>query len=211
MTEKLKKIVFDIETRNIFSDVGTDNPADLDISVLSLYDSETDKYYSFLQEDFEKMWPFFEKADLLVTYNGNHFDIPLLQKYTDKIDLSKIKHIDLFEKIREATGKKLGLDGVSSTTLNLNKSANGLQAVAWWNSGEIDKIIKYCEQDVKVTKDLYDFAHQNDKIFYTDRNTGEKIEVKLDTSDWEKKEEENSLFDFGNSKNSDQPQQMGLF
>jgi hypothetical protein len=51
----LKKIIFDIETRNIFADVGSDKAEDLDISVLSLYDSETDRYYSFLQEDFEKM------------------------------------------------------------------------------------------------------------------------------------------------------------
>jgi DEAD/DEAH box helicase domain-containing protein len=154
------------------------------------------------------MWPFFEKADLLVTYNGEHFDIPLLQKYTDKIDLWKIKHIDIFKEIREVTGKKLGLDGVAGTTLNISKSANGLQAVAWWNSGEIDKIIKYCEQDVKVTKDLYDYAFQNSKIFYIDRNSGEKIEVKLNTKNWEKIEGENSLF--GGSENSE-PQQMGLF
>jgi hypothetical protein len=32
----MKKIVFDIETKNIFADLGTDNPADLDISVISL-------------------------------------------------------------------------------------------------------------------------------------------------------------------------------
>jgi hypothetical protein len=51
----MKKIIFDIETRNIFADVGSDKAEDLDISVLSLYDSETKKYHSFLQEDFDKM------------------------------------------------------------------------------------------------------------------------------------------------------------
>jgi len=202
----LKKVVFDIETRNIFSDIGTDNPADLDISVLSLYDSETDRYYSFLQEDFEKMWPFFEKADLLITYNGNHFDIPLLQKYTDKIDFSKKNHLDIFEKIREKTGKKLGLDGVASTTLGLSKSANGLQAVAWWNSGEIDKIIKYCEQDVKVTKDLYNFILKNGRFKYIDRKTNQLIEEKIDTSDWEKIGEGSK-----NKKNNEEVRQLGLF
>ena len=205
----MKKIVFDIETRNIFADVGSDKSEDLDISVPSLYDSETDKYYSFLQEDFEKMWPFFEKADLLVTYNGIHFDVPLLQKYTDKINLSEINHVDIFAKIRDVTGKKLGLDGVAGTTLNLSKSANGLQAVAWWNSGEIDKIIEYCEQDVKVTKDLYDYALKNSKVFYTDRNSGDKVEVKLDVSDWEKKKEVGGLFE--DQTPNEEPQQMGLF
>ncbi|HIP33831.1 MAG TPA: hypothetical protein EYG89_03690 [Bacteroidia bacterium] len=67
---------------------------------------------------------------MIVTYNGIHFDVPLLQKYTDKINLSKINHVDIFAKIRDVTGKKLGMDGVAGTTLNLSKSANGLQAVA---------------------------------------------------------------------------------
>lgn len=153
------------------------------------------------------MWPFFEKAELIVTYNGKYFDVPLIQKYTDKIDFLKIPHLDMFEKIREATGKKLGLDGVAGTTLGINKSANGLQAVAWWNSGEVEKIIKYCEQDVKVTKDLYEYILNNKKFAYIDRNSGKKIEAKIDVLDWEG-EKENDLF---SQNDSGEPQQMGLF
>jgi DEAD/DEAH box helicase domain-containing protein len=77
------------------------------------------------------------------------------------------------------------LDNIASNTLGTSKSANGLQAVAWWNSGEIEKIIKYCEQDVKVTKDVYDYAKKNNKLFYEDRNTRKKTEVVLDSSNWE--------------------------
>jgi DEAD/DEAH box helicase domain-containing protein len=62
--------------------------------------------------------------------------------------------------------------------------------VAWWNSGEIDKIIKYCEQDVKVTKDVYEYALKNKKLFYLDRKTGEKKEVVLNPENWEKLEKE---------------------
>ena len=183
----MKKIIFDIETKNIFADVGSDKAEDLDISVLSLYDSETDKYYSFLEEDFDKMWPFFKNADMLITFNGNHFDIPLLQKYANKenINLKEIYHLDIFEKFREASGKKIGLDSIASTTLGITKSANGLQAVAWWNEGKVDEIIKYCEQDVKVTKDLYDYIYKNQKAYYVDRNTGEKKEVIIDSKNWE--------------------------
>ncbi len=76
----MRKIVFDIETRNIFSDVGSNNPEDLDISVVGLYDFETARYESFLQEEFDKMWSYFDKAETLITFNGDHFDIPLLNK-----------------------------------------------------------------------------------------------------------------------------------
>lgn len=188
----MKKIIFDIETRNIFSDVNSDKAEDLDISVVSLWDSETDKYYSFVQEDFEKMWPFFQKSEMFITFNGNHFDIPLLQKYAN-IDLKKIHHLDIFSEVQKSIGKKIGLDNIASTTLETSKSANGLQAVAWWNSGEIDKIIKYCEQDVKVTKDVYDYAKKNNELFYEDRTTKEKTKIILDTSKWEQFDIEEGL------------------
>ena len=192
----MNKIIFDIETKNIFADVNSDKAEDLDISVISLYDSKTEKYYSFVEEDFEKMWPFFKNAEMLITFNGNYFDIPLLQKYTD-IDLSKIHHLDIFKEVQVSVGKKIGLDNIASNTLGTSKSANGLQAVAWWNSGEIDKIIQYCEQDVRVTKDIYDYALKNNKLFYEDRNTKKKTEINLNTSDWEKikiKDEPLTLF-----------------
>ncbi len=183
-----KILIFDIETKNTFADVQSDNPADLDISVISLYDSENDKIFSFLENDFEKMWPFFEKADLLVSYNGNHFDIPLLQKYAP-FDLKKIEHFDIFEEVKKTLGRKISLDNIAKATLKIGKSADGLQAVAWWNSGEIDKIIKYCEQDVKVTKDIYFYLIKEKKLYYENR-AGEVEEIAFNLNKNEKQEEE---------------------
>ena len=181
----MKKLIFDIETKNIFSDVNSDDPTDLDISVISIYDSETDKYYSFMEDALDDMWHFFKEADMYITFNGNYFDIPLLQKYAP-FDLSATHHLDIFAEVQKSIGKKIGLNAIASTTLGHSKSADGLQAVAWWNSGEIDKIIKYCEQDVKVTKDVYEYALKNNKLYYIDRKTQEKTEIQLDTSFWEK-------------------------
>lgn len=184
----MKKIVFDIETKNIFSDVGTNNPADLDISVLSLYDYESQKYYSFIEEEFKEMWSFFEKADLFITYNGTYFDIPILQKYCP-FDLKNIPHIDIFTKIQDSINKKISLNNIAISTLGISKSANGLDAVAWWNSSEIDKIKKYCEQDVLVTKNIYEFAKKNNFLKYTDRITKEEKKIELNSKDWEKRRE----------------------
>ncbi|MFQ5662131.1 MAG: hypothetical protein ACE5F2_02670, partial [Candidatus Paceibacteria bacterium] len=62
----MRKIVFDIETSNIFQDVGKADPALLDLSVISIYDSETDKYVSYVQEELPNLWPIIEKADMLI-------------------------------------------------------------------------------------------------------------------------------------------------
>jgi DEAD/DEAH box helicase domain-containing protein len=183
----MRKITFDIETRNIFQDVNSTDATALDISVVCIHDSLTDEYSSYLQEDFPKLWPILEQADMFITFNGDHFDIPLLNKYYSG-DLSKIKSLDLLVEVRNVLGRRIKLDTIAEATLGTNKSGNGLQAVEWWKTGEIDKIIKYCIEDVKITKQVYDYAMKNGKLKYKDLGVGGAIkDIKLDTSKWETK------------------------
>lgn len=177
----MRYIIFDLETQNIFQDVGSTDPTALDISVGTFYDSETDKYTTVDVGDLQKVWPMLEKADALVGYNSNHFDIPLLNKYYPG-DLTQIKSIDLLEEIRKSLGRRLRLDSVAEATVGAKKSANGLQAVRWWREGKIDEIKKYCEQDVKVTKKIFDYALKNGHLKFKDGSR--KREIPLDTSDW---------------------------
>lgn len=182
----MRKIVFDIETRNLFEDVGSRDPADLDISVVGIYDYETDKYHTFLQEEFDKMWDFIKKADMLITFNGDYFDIPLLNKYYKKAglgDLKDIKSLDLFREFKNSSGRWLSLDKVAEGTFGINKTGDGFDAIKWWRTGEIEKIKKYCISDVKITKDVYEFALKNKKIIF--REGPFTKEIKLDTKHWE--------------------------
>ncbi|HEY4505232.1 MAG TPA: ribonuclease H-like domain-containing protein [Candidatus Paceibacterota bacterium] len=182
----MRKVVFDIETKNIFQDVGSNNPEDLDISVVGVYDYETDKYLTFLQEEFDKMWSFFKKADVIITFNGEYFDIPLLNKYYKKAghgDLKNIRSLDIFKEVKQTSGRWLKLDKIAEGTFGINKVGDGLEAVKWWRTGEIDKIKKYCTEDVKITKDVYEFALKNKKIMYKE---GPFVkEIKLETKHWE--------------------------
>ncbi len=190
----MRKIVFDIETRNLFQDIGTNNPADLDISVVCLYDYSTDTYHSFLQEDFGKLWPILESADMLITFNGDHFDIPLLDKYYSG-DLTKIKSLDLLKEIKNSLGRRIKLDTIAEATLGTGKSGHGLEAITWWKNGEIDKLIKYCIDDVRITKEVYDYAMKNGYLKYKDGPTLKQI--KLDTSKWETKADSGMTFTMG--------------
>lgn len=187
----MRKIVFDIETRNAFQEVGKADPTLLDISVLCTYDSETGEYQSYLQEDLHKLWPILERADMLVTFNGDHFDIPLLNKYYSG-DLTKIKSLDLLKEVRKAIGFRVGLDNIASATLGKGKTAHGLEAIEWWKKGEVDKIIKYCLADVEVTKDVYEYALKNKKLKYKEGD--QIVEFDIDPSDWETKTESKMTF-----------------
>lgn len=177
----MRRVVFDIETRNVFEDVGKADPTLLDISLVGVYDYDTDQYSSYLVEDLPKLWSILENADQLITFNGDHFDIPLLNKYYHG-DLSRIRSLDLLVEMRNALGRRIGLGNIASSTLGVGKSSNGLQAVEWWKKGDIDSIRKYCLQDVKVTKEVYEYALQHGKLKYKD---GDKIQnVIIDTSKW---------------------------
>jgi len=189
----MRKITFDIETRNIFADVNSTESTALDLSVICIHDSKTDEYSSYLQEDLPKLWPILEQADMFITFNGDHFDIPLLNKYYSG-DLTKIKSLDLLVEVRNSIGRRIKLDTIAEATLGTHKSGHGLQAVEWWKTGEIDKIVKYCIEDVKITKQLYDYALANGKLKYKDLVGGAIKDIKLDISKWEQKDDSAMTF-----------------
>lgn len=180
----MKKLVLDVETKNTFQQVGKNDPAALDISVLVIYDFAADSYRSFLEPDFFKLWPILENTDLIIGYNSDAFDIPLLNKYYPG-DLTKIKSLDLMIEIKKTLGKRLPLDMIASGTLGKNKTGHGLQAVNWWRQGEIEKIKKYCEEDVKITKEIYEYALANGHLKYKIINEIKQFPV--DISGWEEK------------------------
>ncbi len=182
----MRKIVFDIETTNFFTDTGSNDPASLSLACVCIHDSETDTYQHFFEEDLKKLWPILEKTDLLIGFNSDHFDTPILNKYYSG-DLTKIKSIDLMKEIKKKLGRRIGLDAVASATLGRKKSGDGIHANVWWNKGERQKVVAYCLDDVRLTKELYDFARANGHIKFRD---GKALrELPLDTALWEEKKE----------------------
>lgn len=172
-----KEIVFDIETIGDISDYSK-----LKVTVISLYRYETDTYESYVESELGKVWPLLEHADRLIGYNSDHFDLPVLNNYYLG-NLSEFPSLDLLKKIKESLGIRLKLKDVAEATLdNVTKSADGLQAMQWFKEGKIDEIKKYCEQDVKVTKELYEFGKQNRQLFYKSL-TGEILPFAVDFSE----------------------------
>lgn len=174
-------VVFDIETSTWFGETGTNDPADLSIAIVAAYDSATDTYDSYLESELPRLWKLLERTDVLVGYNSDHFDIPLLNKYYPG-DLARIKSIDLMKEVHAALGRRLKLDTLADATLGTKKIGNGLQSLEWWKKGDIDKVRAYCIKDVEITKRLFDYALEKGALFYKD--LGRKREIRLDTSRW---------------------------
>ncbi len=187
----MRKIVFDIETSNDFVAEGISDMTKMDMSVIVIYDYETDKYYSYTQENLKDLWPMLEKADMLIGFNSDHFDIPILNKYYSG-DLTKIKSLDLLKEVRKSLGRRIKLDTLAQATLGKGKSGHGSQAITWWKNGEKQKVIDYCRDDVQITKEIYEYAMKNNNLKYTD---GPLVkDIRMDTTGWEDKQESAMTF-----------------
>jgi len=172
----MKKVVFDIETSNVFADVQSNDASMLDISVVGVYEYAGDRYTTYEQHEFKNLWPILESADLLIGFNSEHFDLPLLNKYYSG-DLTKIRHVDILKEIKQSYGRRMKLDQIAEGTLGVNKSGHGLQAIVWWKNGEKEKVKKYCLDDVKITKDVFDYAVKNKMLKF--KEDGKVIDIPL--------------------------------
>ncbi len=187
----MRKIVFDIETKNTFQDTGSNDPASLDLSLVGIYDYETDSYQSFLEEELGKLWSIFEKADMIIGFNSDHFDIPILNKYYSG-NLLQIKSLDILNEIKKSLGRRVSLSQVAEATLGKSKLGKGLDAIKWWKDGDIESLRKYCLEDVLITKEVYDYALLNKNLKY--KENGNSLLIPLNVESWEKKEDNSMTY-----------------
>jgi len=162
------EVVLDIETSNSFADVGKYDASLLKVSLVVIYSYATDRYESFLEPDLPKLWRHLEAADRIIGYNLFGFDYRVLNTYYPG-DLATFPTLDLMAEIEKNLGFRLKLDDVAHGCLGTGKSGNGLQAIEFFRRGEIDKLREYCQQDVKVTKEVYEYGLQNKSIKFKDR------------------------------------------
>jgi DEAD/DEAH box helicase domain-containing protein len=175
-----REVVLDIETSNSFADVGKYDPSLLKISLVGVYDYATDQYLSFLEPDLPKMWPLLEQADRIIGYNLYGFDYAVMNTYYPG-DFMQFPTLDIMKEIEKSIGFRVKLDDVAHGSLGEGKSGDGLQAIEFFRRGEIDKLRDYCLQDVKVTKEVYEFGLQNGFVKFKDR-VGQMVSPQIDFS-----------------------------
>lgn len=162
------EIVLDIETKNTFQEVGGYFTDQLQVSVVVAYYYDTDTYESYLEKDLPILFRKMEQASRIIGFNSKGFDIPVLNNYYPG-DLLQLPQLDMLEEVQRSLGHRLKLDTIASATLGISKSAHGLLAVQWWKEGRVQDVIDYCRQDVKVTKDVYEFGLEKQYLLFDDR------------------------------------------
>ncbi len=178
-------IVLDIETQNLFSDVGgKENLHKLLLSVIGVYSYADESFLTFTEQEIPAFENLLRKTDLIIGFNINYFDMPVLKKYLSA-DLSQISTFDIMDEVVSKIGHRVSLDDLVNNTLGENKSASGLMAVEYWKQGRMEELKKYCLDDVRLTKDLYAYGLKNNAIKFTARDANIPY-VKTLRVDWEK-------------------------
>lgn len=186
-----REVIFDLETKKFFDDTGNTDPAELGVSIVSVYKRSLDEnlketggnLLSFWEDDFEKMWSHFQEANRIIGFNSLGFDVPALSPYAPG-HFTKLPHFDILQKIKEAGGKRASLDALAQETLGKNKIDEGKNAILYWRRGDpesLEKLQKYCEADTLITKDIYDHALHNKELKFKDYWNNQRI-VPLDFS-----------------------------
>jgi len=161
--------VLDIETRRSAKEVGGWNKAEkMGVSCAILYDSKSDIYLEYLQEDIDTLCNDLQKYDLIIGFNIIKFDYKVLSGLSD-FNFFSLPTLDILIKVHERLGYRLSLDHLATQTLDSRKSADGLTALKWWKQGKMDKIIEYCKQDVRVTRDLYLYGKENQFLVFKNK------------------------------------------
>ncbi len=188
MAKKYTEIIFDLETKKFFDDTGNFDPSQLGASILSLYKRDLDEnfkeiegqMFSFWESDFDKMWPLFSQATRIIGFNSKKFDVPVLKPYSPPY-FSKLAHFDILEELRNTYGHGASLDRIAKDTLGRTKIDLGSNAILYWNKGDeksLAKLKKYCEEDVAITRDIYDYVLKNKQLKFTDKwNTPRIVDI----------------------------------
>ncbi len=172
-------LVFDLETQRSFQDVGGRTAMrELGMSVGVVYSFRDDAFHAFLESEAGGLIELLRSAELVVGFNLLGFDYEVLKGYRD-VALEKLPTLDIMAYLKEKLGFRPKLDSVVQATLGVGKTADGLQALAWWKEGRLDLIEQYCTEDVRLTRDVYIFGKRNRHVLVS-RFSGTPLKVEVD-------------------------------
>ncbi len=184
----MKQIFLDVETKKTFDEVGGYFPEKLDPSFIGIIERdgfpEEERCREFRHElferDFDQLPALLEHADIIIGFNNIGFDLPAISQYYPG-DISKLPQLDILDIIKNTAGHRVSLDAVAKETLGTQKIGHGLDAIAYYQNQEFDKLAKYCMKDVEITRDIYDYGRVNHKVKFLNK-WNNRVELDVDFS-----------------------------
>jgi hypothetical protein len=168
-------VYFDLETRRTANDVGGwGNKHKMGVSVAVTYSTKLQEYLIYTEDEISDLVHQMVRADLVVGFNHISFDYEVLLGHTVFDFREQLRSLDLLVELEQKLGHRLKLEAVAAATLGTGKTADGLEAIRWWQQGKMAEIAEYCCYDVKVTKCIHEYGAKHGHVKYHDRNGREQ-------------------------------------
>jgi len=168
-------IVYDIETKETFADIGGRDPRKLHISMLGAFSYAENKLMSFTEEELPSFWRRLEYCDLVIGFNNQGFDDLVCAAYFP--EMPKVPSFDILAEVARNLGFRVKLDNIAQATLGVGKSGDGLKAIRLFAEGKIEELRSYCLDDVKITREIYDYGRNYGKLLYSDLQGSKEVMV----------------------------------
>jgi DEAD/DEAH box helicase domain-containing protein len=166
------QVILDVETKKTFDEVGGYFPDRLGISFVGVCVRQgtqgKGEMQSYFEKDLPNLFPLLERADVVIGFNIDNFDMQTLVPYYTA-DITKIPTLDLMLRIKDSVGHRIGLDAVAKETLGHGKTGDGLDAIKYYQKQMWDELEKYCLQDVAVTRDVYDYGMAKGQVKFLNK------------------------------------------
>lgn len=167
-------IVLDLETKKSFAQVGgAGNKHLLGVSLVGIYHYANDSFSTYRDDNLEALEPILRAADLVIGFNTIHFDYPVLASVLGDWVL-ELPSYDIMQKVQSALGHRLSLDALAHATLGTSKTGSGLDALHYYAQGDWQSLERYCLQDVKLTRDLYNYMQKEHMLYYYKGQQGQR-------------------------------------
>ena len=171
-------VYFDLETQKSADEVGGwNNIRDMRMSIGVTYSTARGDYKIYGERQVDQLINELLRADLVVGFNNLRFDYEVLHGYT-VFDMRQAPTLDMLVELQKAVNHRLSLDSIATTTLGVEKTAEGLQAIEWFRAGRLLEIAEYCCYDVKITRLVHEYGMSRRQLFYKNR-FGAKMSVSV--------------------------------
>jgi DEAD/DEAH box helicase domain-containing protein len=68
---------------------------------------------------------------------------------------------------------------VAQATLGITKSGEGWNAVNLYAQGKMEELKQYCLNDVRLTKEIYDYGCRESRVFFISNRDWKKYEIPI--------------------------------
>ena len=183
-SRRRRVVVLDLETKRGPDEVrgGWKNARSMGASVVGVYHYHGRRFESYRSDQpgrFDELATSLQAADLVIGFNLIGFDLQVLAGALRGDWVTELPALDLLVLVQEALGHRLRLDDLAHATLGREKSGHGKEALELYRRGDWQRLERYCLEDVRITRDLYEFAKRRGFLRYYRRGRRVKVRVQV--------------------------------